>query len=50
MSMLIVSPHNNDEGLKKKKTQKREDRRQLLKLRAIILYKNKCIPMGILLK
>lgn len=49
MSMLIVSPHNNDEGLKKN-PKKREDRRQLLKLRAIILYKNKCIPMGILLK
>lgn len=48
MSMLIISPHNNDEGLKK--TKKGEDRKQLLKLRAILLYKNKCIPMEILLK
>lgn len=36
MSMLIISPHNNDEGLKKTK-KKREDRKQLLKLRATVL-------------
>lgn len=36
MSMLIISPHNNDEGLKKPK-KKREDRKQLLKLRATVL-------------
>lgn len=48
MSMLIISPHNNDESLEKKR--KREEKKQLLKLRATILYKNKCILMGILLK
>lgn len=37
MSMLIISPHNNDEGLKKTKKKKREDRKQLLKLRATVL-------------
>lgn len=37
MSMLIISPHNNDEGLKKNQKKKREDRKQLLKLRATVL-------------
>lgn len=40
--MLVIRPHNNGKGIKK------ENRNQLLKLRTIILCKNKCIPMVIL--
>lgn len=40
--MLVIRPHNNGKGIK------RENRNQLLKLRTIILYKNKRIQIIIL--
>lgn len=49
MSMLIISPHNNDEGLKKIKKKPR-GKKTIVKTESNSFIKNKCIPMGILLQ